>query len=195
LLTRDAISLLQSNGEQWISGLELISHDVVNDVALRSDQILVRDLFDYAFAALKEKGIEALESALGLLAFLNDQQLRHYIDRALDTLITYEASPEPLDRMEPFLRLLESPASRLTADEVRKAARFCRRLLGPANRPEEQSRAIRLISTLNHVELVHELHDDLERLSTSENKEIAKCAEEVLRPLGEGPNPLQTTSS
>jgi hypothetical protein len=185
-LIREAVSALQSDGDQWISGLELISEDVANDEALRADQILVRDLFDHAFAAVEEEGVDALDPALNLLAFLSDQQLRDYVDRALDTLITYEAGREPLDRMEPFFRLLESPAARLTGDDLGKVARFCRRLLGPANDPAEQTRALQFISTLKRVELVQELRGELEQLTGSEDEQIAGHAKKILGPAQEG---------
>jgi hypothetical protein len=108
----EAITLLRDD-EQWIQALNLISSDIANDESLRGDQTLVRDLFDHSFAATEKEGLDALGAALNLLSFLNNQQLREYVDRTLDTLITYEVSRESLERMEPFLRLLESPSARL----------------------------------------------------------------------------------
>jgi hypothetical protein len=81
--------------------------------------------------------------------------------------------------MEPFLRLLESPAARLTTDEVTKAARFCHRLLGPANKPPEQLRALHFISTLKLLQLQEELKGELQELSESDNAEIANAAKQL----------------
>lgn len=183
-LIRDAISELKDD-EYWIQGLDLISTDVANDESLRGDQVLVRDLFDHSFAATEKQGIEALGAALNLLSFLNTKQLREYVDRTLDTLITYEVNRESLDRMEPFLRLLESPASRLTTDDIAKIVTFCRRLLGPANEPQEQSRALQFISTLKRVGLVQELRSELQQLSGSDQVEISDSARQLLGPSAE----------
>ena len=88
--------------------------------------------------------------------------------------------------MEPFFRLLESPAARLTTDDVAKAARFCRRLLGPSNKAQEQARALQFISALKRVELIRELQSELQQLSKSEDDEIASAARQLTGPI-EGP--------
>jgi hypothetical protein len=188
-LIRDAISELKDD-EHWIQALDLMSADVANNDLLRGDQVLVRDLFDHSFAAMESHGIEALAAVLNLLSFLNNQQLREYVDRTLDTLITYEVNRESLERMEPFLRLLESPAARLTQNDIVKVARFCRRLLGPSNEPQEQSRALQFISTLKRVELIQELRGELEQLGRSDQAEIAESTRQLLGPSAEpqGPN-------
>ena len=183
-LIRDAISELR-DGDEWVQGLDLVSADVASDDFLRKDQILVRDLFDHSFAAAEEKGTEAIGPALNLLSFLNSQQVRDYIDRTLDTLIAYEASREPLERMEPFFRLLEAPAARLMTDDLAKAARLCRRLLGSANESQEQSRALRFISALRRVELVQELQSELQQLGKSELDDVASAARQLLGPSEE----------
>jgi hypothetical protein len=121
-----------------------------------------------------------LDSALKLLPLLNDRQLRDYVDRTLDVLIANEAGGEPVDRMDPFLRLLESPAAQLSDDEIRKASNFCRRLLGPSNDEGKQARALQFISKLKRVGLVQELHAELERLSRGESGEIASAAKGIL---------------
>ena len=87
--------------------------------------------------------------------------------------------------MEPFVRLLESPAARLTTDDVAKAARFCRRLLGPSNKTQEQARALQFILTLKRVELIQDLQSELQQLSDSEQSEIASAARQLISPAEE----------
>jgi hypothetical protein len=179
-MIRQALSEMLDVGDERLGGLDKLSEDIAGDEEVRQDQALIREIFDHCFVSLDEGGVAALGSSLNLLPFLAPPQLRDYIDRALDTLVTYQASNKPLDDMEPFCRLVESPAAHLDGNDVAKLTRFCRRMLGPANRAEEQSRAIQLVRTVKRPELVEALREELGLLSGSDATEIARAAKEVL---------------
>jgi hypothetical protein len=167
--------------EEWIKTLQLISVDVVSDGDLKQDQQLVKDIFDYAFGAAEEEPVAGTNAVLRLMPFLGSQYLRDYIDRGLDTLITYEASKEPLERMEPFLAMLEAPGARLTADDLDKTARFSQRMLGPSNNEEEQNRILKFLSSVKRPELVASLRGELEGITGSNNEENAELAKSLLQ--------------
>jgi hypothetical protein len=179
-LTRaTATRFLHTRAEQWVKILCRLSEDVADDESLRQDSRLVKELFDYAFLAAEENPDEGIQPSLDLLPFLEDQHLRDYVDRALDTLITYETAKEELKRMEPFLAMLEAPSSKLNAGDIQKAGRFARRMLGPANNPEEQERTLKFVVKLKRPELVAELQSELEQLASSENTEVAALAKKL----------------
>jgi hypothetical protein len=161
--------------------LRLISADVTSDEELRDDHTLVKELFDYAFEASERDAAAGAKPLLELFAYLGDQHLRDYIDRALDTLITYEAGKEPLGRMEPFLRMVEAPGAKLTDDDIEKASRFFRRMLGPANSIDEHSRIVKSLGVIKRPELVAALQAELEALTNSENTETAEAAKSLLQ--------------
>lgn len=178
---------LHQRGADWIAILQLISADVVNDEELRKDQSLVKELFDYAFVASEEDPVAGAKPLLELLPYLGDQHLRDYIDRALDTMITYEASKRGLDRMEPFLKMVEAPGARLTGDDIDKAVRFCRRMLGAANTMDEQNRILKSLTAIKRPELVTSLRGELEQLTNSESAEIAESARSLLQQAAADP--------
>jgi hypothetical protein len=167
--------------DEWIETLQLISADIVGDGELRQDQQLVKDIFDYAFGVAEEDPVAGTDVVLRLMPFLGTQHLRDYIDRGLDTLITYEASKKPLERMEPFLAMLEAPGARLTDNDLDKSARFSQRMLGPSNSEEEQNRILKLLSSVKRPELVAALRGELEGITASNSEGNAELAKALLQ--------------
>ncbi len=92
LMRQAATRFLHKRQGQWVWILQLPSGDVVGDEELRRDQRFVKELFDYAFVAAEEEPLDGARPALELFPYLGDQHLRDYVDRALETLITYEAA-------------------------------------------------------------------------------------------------------
>jgi hypothetical protein len=182
-LMREASDLfLRKKVKNWIATLQFISSDLTSDEELRQDQGLVKELFDYAFNASEEDPAAGVKPLLELLPYLGDRHLRDYIDRALDTLITYEARKDPLARMEPFLRMIEAPGAKLTNDDLNKAAsKFCRRMLGPSNTADERTRILTFLTVVKRPELVATLKGELEQLTNSEDAGTASAAQDLLR--------------
>jgi len=87
----------------------------------------------------------------------------------------------------------QPPLLRLSDDDLRKAARLCRRLLGSANDPAEHERALQFMAALKRVDLVQELRSELKQLSESPEQSIAGAANQLLALSGENPPELIST--
>lgn len=175
---------LQKKADNWISVLNLISDDLANDEELRQSDPLVKEVFDYAFDASEESPEEGQKPLLELLPYLGERHLRDYVDRALDTLITYEAGKEPLERMEPFLEMIESPAAKLSENDLDKlGTRFCRRMLGPSNTAEQRERVLKMAENLKKPELIVVLRAEIQQLGQSEEGAVPDRAKLLLKQI------------
>lgn len=180
LLREVAIAFLHDRKDHWLRILQLLAEDVSHSEFQRKDGKLVKDLFDYAFGAAEEEPDEGAEPLLRLLPHLTSEYATEYLDRGLDTLITYEADRKPPERMEPFLKMIENSGARLTSADLGKVVKFCKRMLGPSNNAEEHARALGFIANLKRGELTDALRGELERLAASEDKEAAELAKKLL---------------
>jgi hypothetical protein len=180
LLHEVASAFLNTKENFWLRILALLAKDVASSDFLHKDVKLVQELFDYAFGAAKEEPKEGSVPLLSLLQYLRRKHLTQYVDQGLDTLIAYEADRKSLDRMEPFLRMIENSGAQLTTKDVEKAVKFCKRMLGPSNSREERKRTLSFVHNVTRDEVTNDLRGDLEEVANSEDEELATVARAII---------------
>jgi hypothetical protein len=180
LLREVAAAFLHDRKDHWLRILQLLAEDVGDSEFQRKDGKLVKELFDYAFRAAEEEPDGGAEPLLRLLTHLPNEYATEYLDRGVETLIAYEADRKPLERMEPFLRMIEKSSGRLAPDDLGRVVKFCKRMLGPSNSREEHARALGFIANLKRGDLTDALRSELEQVAASQDEELAAAAKTLL---------------
>ena len=85
--------------------------------------------FDLSFATAESNPKDGLRPIEVLFPFLAEDSAHEYVDRALDTLLSYEVSRKPTVDMEPFLRIVELRRDGLDLEETKKCATFLQNCL------------------------------------------------------------------
>jgi hypothetical protein len=157
-----------------------VTEDICSDPDVRADEILVGELFDFAYRAANDYPAAATDSLLKLSDYLSASDRVSYLDRALDRLIFVEAGDKGLEEMEPFLRLLLKFKQEIRGEAEQKLGRFLQRMLSPASEKQRKLRAIQLLTGLQLRSLVNVVGPELQDIAQLEDIDLASKAKELV---------------